>query len=263
MSRHRHAFLLASFLALVSAEAFGFQSSSSYLHLTCTSLGLSKGRDDDPTSVIQSPVLAKVFPAIIAHKSAFGNPNIPLGSEDGKRCKTLRRLAFQNKLTLDEVELLTDLGFRWNSFEDVYTECDFDEMRSKLITYKEKVGSYQIPKKYEPDPELGAWVTMLRRLYKSNELPKEEIEKMDEIQFEWVSTRKCGSSFMKRYREVLEQLNGFVARTGLDASKLVEEDADVRKWIYAQKIAFENGKLSDSRVLYMDDLAIDWRNTSL
>ncbi|KAL7503983.1 hypothetical protein ACHAXN_003190 [Cyclotella atomus] len=199
---------------------------------------------------------------MLKHKSNYGNPNIPLGSEDGKRCKTLRRLAFQNKLTADEVELLTDLGFRWSSFEDVYTECDFDEMKSKLMAYKESQGTFQIPKKYELDPELGAWVTMVRRLYKSNELPKDEVDKMNEIQFEWISSRKCGSSFMTRYREIQELLNNATV-SGLDASKVVDDELDMKKWIHAQKCAFESGKLSESRISCMNDLGVDWRHISL
>lgn len=106
-------------------------------------------------SVVVSPVLAQVYPALLAHKEKHGNPNIPLGSTDGKRCKTLRRLHFQNMLTEDESSLLAELGFRFHSFEDVYYECDFDEMLFKLTLYHKEFQTYQIPKKYEQDPELG------------------------------------------------------------------------------------------------------------
>ena len=213
----------------------------------------------DIPSFIVSPVLAKVYPAMIAHKEKYGNVNIPLGNTDGKRCKTLRRLHFQNKLTDEETEHLTELGFRFHSFEDVYYENDFNEMLGKLIEYHDESKTYQIPKKYEPDPELGAWVTMLRRLYKIDHLPQIQVDKLNAVKFEWVSTRKCGSSFMKKYREVLSYLNK-VVEAGGDVSALVHEDTDVMKWIDSQRIAHENGKISESRIKYMDDLpGIDWR----
>ena len=60
-------------------------------------------------------------------------------------------------LTEDEATLLNELGFRFHSLEDVYYECDFDEMLFKLTLYYKEFQTYQIPKKYEPDPELG-WV---------------------------------------------------------------------------------------------------------
>ena len=151
------------------------------------------------------------------------------------------------------------MGFRWNSFEDVYTEVDFDEMLDKLISYKMKEGTFQIPKKYVSDPELGAWVTMLRRLYSRDALPEDEVQKLNDVGFEWVSSRKCGSSFMTRYREVLEQLS----ENSENAAMVMEGDAQMKKWIYDQKCVYENGKLSDSRIQYMDDLGVDWRNVSI
>lgn len=211
---------------------------------------------------VASPVLAQVYPSLVAHKAKFGNPNIPLGSSDGKKCKTLRRLHFQNKLSEEETALLTELGFVFHSFEDVYYECDFDEMMGKLADYRDEFDTYQIPKKYEPDPELGAWVTMLRRLRRTNDVPQLQIDKLDAIGFEWISTRKCGSSFMAKYRDVLSYLSK-VVEAGGDVRELVHEDTDIMKWINAQRLAYENGNLSESRADYMDDLpGIDWRNPS-
>lgn len=214
----------------------------------------------DIPSFVVSPVLAQVYPALVAHKANFGNPNIPLGSTDGKRCNTLRRLHFQHKLTEEEANLLLDIGFRFHSFEDVYYENDFDEMLSKLLEYRDEFQTYQIPKKYEPDPELGAWVTMLRRLHTTNDVPDDQVEKLDAVGFEWISTRKCGSRFMSKYREVMSYLSK-VVEAGGDVRELLHEDNDIIKWVDAQRLAYENGNLSESRAGYMDELpGIDWRN---
>eukprot|EP00571_Detonula_confervacea_P006197 CAMPEP_0172318818 /NCGR_PEP_ID=MMETSP1058-20130122/35880_1 /TAXON_ID=83371 /ORGANISM="Detonula confervacea, Strain CCMP 353" /LENGTH=271 /DNA_ID=CAMNT_0013033723 /DNA_START=47 /DNA_END=859 /DNA_ORIENTATION=+ len=222
----------------------------------------SSPSDGDKTieipSFVVSPVLTQVYPALIAHKAEYGNPNIPLGSTDGKRCKTLRRLHFQHKLTEEEASLLTEMGFAFHAFEDAYYECDFEEMMGKLLDYHEEFQTYQIPKKYKPDPELGAWVTMLRRLYRTDDVPKIQIDKLDAVGFEWLSTRKCGGSFMSKYREVLSYLSNIVEAGG-DVSELLRDDHDVMKWVDAQRLAYENGNLSDSRVEYLDELpGIDW-----
>jgi len=215
-------------------------------------------------SFVTSPVLSQVYPALIAHKSKYGNPNIPLGTADGKKCKTLRRLRFQNKLSDEEASHLAELGFAFHSFEDVYYECDFDEMLRKLLDYREEFGTYQIPKKYPPDPELGAWVTMLRRLRGKDELPQSlpqsRIERLDDVGFEWVSTRKCGSSFMANYRDAMGYLTK-VEETGGGDDKEEEDFSKVRKWVEAQRCAYEKGNLSEQRAGYMDELpGIDWRN---
>lgn len=82
---------------------------------------------------------------------------------------------------------------------------------------------------------------------------------MNDAEFEWVSTRKCGSAFMTRYREVLDQLS----KSSKDVAMVVEEDAQIKQWIHDQKCVHENGKLSSSRIKYMDDLGVDWRNVSM
>ncbi|EJK45699.1 hypothetical protein THAOC_35674, partial [Thalassiosira oceanica] len=73
-------------------------------------------------SFIETPLLLLLYPSLVSHKKEFGNPNIPLGSPDGKRCATVRRLHFQGKLSAEEVDHLQEMGFRFNSFEDVYTK---------------------------------------------------------------------------------------------------------------------------------------------
>lgn len=213
-------------------------------------------------SCIVSPVLAQLYPALVLHKAKYGNPNIPLGSIEGKKCATLRRLHFNNKLSAEEEACLTELGFRFRSFEDVYYENDFDEMLEKLRAYHAEFRTYQIPKKYEPDPELGAWVTMLRRLHATREVPRARIRTLDAVGFEWQSTRKCGSAFMAAYRDTLSRLTGLAASGG-DVRDFLRTNPETVRWIKAQRRANDNGKLPASRVQYMHDLpGLDWQNPS-
>ena len=89
--------------------------------------------NDKVPSFVSSIVLQQAYPSMIRHMAEFGNPNIPLGSADGKRCQTLRRLAFENKLSEEEINLLEEMNFRFNSLEDIYEDADFDEYLDRLI----------------------------------------------------------------------------------------------------------------------------------
>lgn len=114
------------------------QQQSASIHYLSSSSSSSQDdyiTDDDVPSFMKSIVLKQVYPAMMKHIAEFGNPNIPLGSIDGKRCKTLRRLAFENKLTNEEIEFLDGINFRLNSLEDVYEDADFDECLERLIMY--------------------------------------------------------------------------------------------------------------------------------
>lgn len=220
-------------------------------------------------SIIRSPVLQKVYPMLVSHNMKYGHPNIPLGNIHGKRCKILRRLAFENKLTEQEINLLSSMNFRFNSLEDVYDEADFDDCLRRLVEYERiHKNKFQIPKKYVEDPELGAWVTIIRRKGKDTIEPQKR-RKLDEIGFSWSSQKKCGSSFMKYYRLVKERLSACSKMNDdgiweLHNEELFQEtilnDDDIRKWLTAQRKAALSGNLSQSRCDYLDQLpCLDWR----
>lgn len=83
---------------------------------------------------VQSPTLRHTYSLMIAHKSFYGNPNIPLGNNiGGKNCKKIRQLKKEKKLTNEEIDLLEGMGFRWENLDDVYEAADFDDCLKRLI----------------------------------------------------------------------------------------------------------------------------------
>ena len=199
-------------------------------------------------------LLKEVFPALLVHEKEYGNPNIPLGTTEGRICETLRRLQIQKKLSDSDVALLESMGFRWHSLEDVYRTADFDELLTRLVQYKQdNEGDVSPPKKYPQDPELGAWVTGIRRVGRDN-IPQEQINQLEGIGFEWVSKRKCGSSFMTQYRQIKEEVE---AAEG-DPMLCFKNSANA-KWLKAQQQAHAKKALSSTRVHYMEELlGDDW-----
>jgi Helicase associated domain len=195
-----------------------------------------------------SPVLKQVAPELLKWKEEYGHPNIPLKNPGGNQCQTLRRLHIQNKLTPQEVEWLESIDFIFHSMEDVYRYADFDEMFQRLLDYEaaHPDSNFQIPKKCPEDPELGAWVTGIRRLGKDGVKPIHE-RRLEEIGFAWISMRQCGSKFMTRYRELAQEIE----QHGLDA---VLADAKTVSWIQAQQEALKRGGLSQTRVHYMGNM---------
>lgn len=244
-----HRFLLCLvIITLLAKIGLGF-TFNPVLHRPPTILHASS--QESLPSCIESPVLKQVYPYLLQHMQEYGNPNIPLGNSQGRQCETLRRLQTQQKLTPDEVSLLQGIGFRFDSLEDVYEKVNFDEMLARLLTYKEEYEKegYQIPKKFATDPELGAWVTGLRRLGPTGVAP-EHAKAMEEIGFVWKSNRKCGSKFMKRWREIRDLVQS--------EGEAVLEQEDIRKWVQAQRDA----NISETRGHYMAQLfGDDWRES--
>jgi hypothetical protein len=145
-------------------------------------------------------------------------------------------------------------SFIWHSLEDVYKQHEFDPLFQRLIEYG---GDYSPPKKYAPDPELGAWVTALRRLYKINKVQLSHIQQLDAIGFHWItpSHQKCGSQFMKQYRSVLQQYEHSLPLCQLSIEEI---DETTLEWIQAQqqKMAKPNdtAPLSHTRQQYLREL---------
>lgn len=212
---------------------------------TTLSYGSEDGGWDKLT--FTSPVLQQVYPALLKHKEEYGNPNIPLGNKEGRQCQTLRRLHIQNKLTTEEVAWLENLAFTFHSLEDVYKYADFEDLFDRLMKYEaaHPDSNFQVPKKCPEDPELGAWVTGIRRLAKDGVNPEHE-RRLDSVGFAWKSDRKCGSKFMNRYRELTKEVEEKGLETVLQDSKTVQ-------WIQAQQEALKRGSLSQTRVHYMGD----------
>jgi hypothetical protein len=153
------------------------------------SLSLSSVDSTDQVDAIVAshPVLQKVYPALLKHIELYGHPNIPLGSPEGKACETLRRV----QLPPAVVNLLDGLNFRWESLENAYDTSDFDTLFQRLHDYSARYNTSP-PKKYATDPELGAWVTALRRIGPTG-VAAEHVQRLEQINFEWQTTqRKCG-----------------------------------------------------------------------
>jgi hypothetical protein len=194
---------------------------------------------------IQSPVLQSVWPDMLRHIHDHGHPNIPLGNAAGRNCQTLRRLRVQNKLVESDIKRLTAAGFTWHSLEDVYQqEKDrFEEFVDRLTEYAATHdGDLSPAKKYVKDPELGAWVTGLRRLGPDRVDPKHAAT-LNDLGFSWTSPRACGSAFMKQYRGV---------RDRLAKDESVWEDATVQRWVRAQQEAAD--RMTETRKHYMEQL---------
>jgi hypothetical protein len=188
------------------------------------------------------------------YKQTYGHPNIPLGSKEGRQCQTLRRLHIQTKLTPEEVAWLDALGFTFHSLEDVYKDVDFDVLFDRMMAYEASHpdSCFQIPKKCPEDPELGAWVTGIRRLGQDGDINPEHQRRLDAVGFAWKSTRVCGSKFMNRYRELIQQVDD----VGLET---VLADPTTIPWAKAQQEVLKRGGLSQTRVHYMEILfGDDW-----
>lgn len=172
----------------------------------------------------------------------WGTADAPLGNELGRWCQAQRKQFSHGKLSQERVTALEALGFSWASPsmpEDVLT--DFDERCVELVAYRDEFGDAQVPKKFQKNPALGGWVAAVRRRGREA-FDDERRERLSEVGFEWVSTRKCGSRFMKGFREL---------RAYYDKYGHTDAEGELGVWCEAQRGAAAKGLLSEERLDYL------------
>jgi len=194
-----------------------------------------------------------VFKARVGHadvplESASGSELVPKGL--GKWVYSQRKRKADGKLQAAEEAALTSLGFRWKLDPD---EMDVSEMIERLVAYKGQFGDTLVPKKYESDPLLGAWVAAIRRkadpLLNGGEsiLDVELKERLDRVCFSWEPAKRCGSNFMTGFRIWSEaKSNGMPVPD--------------EKWCELQREARRQGKLSEQRIAYLDKFGFEWNS---
>lgn len=199
------------------------------------------------------PIFSKRLLEVAAFKERTGHADVPLGSGNwpqglGKWVYAQRKRKAEGTLDAAEEAALTLLGFRWRLDPD---ELDPDDLIERLLAYKTQTGDMLVPKKYEADPLLGAWVAAVRRkadpLLNGGEsiLQPELRERLDGIGFAWEPARRCGSNFM----------SGFRLWSEAKSAGLPVPD---EKWCNLQREARRQGKLSEQRIGYLDKFGFDW-----
>ena len=151
----------------------------------------------DRTAASAADPWEAMFGRLVEYEGEWGSADAVLGTELGRWCTTQRRLRATGALAAGKAQRLEELGLSWESPTDILpTESDWADMCRRLATYRAETGDAQVPKKLKTDPELGGWVAAVRR-QGPEVLSVEERAAAEAAGFEWVSTRKCGSSFMK------------------------------------------------------------------
>lgn len=192
-------------------------------------------------------------------KDRVGHADVPLGSSSGstmvptglgKWVYAQRKRKVDGTLKPVEEAALTALGLRWKLDPE---ELDVNEMMDRLVAYKAQFGDTLVPKKYETDPLLGAWVAAMRRkndpLLNGGEsaLDPELREQLDKAGFSWEPAKRCGSSFMTGFR-IWSEAKG----SGMPVPD--------EKWCELQREARRQGKLSEQRISYLDKFGFNWES---
>jgi len=155
---------------------------------------------------------------LLRFKEEFGHCNVPMtypknpsfgywyGSIRTAYKKVQEGKKPDRNLSQDRIDRLNEIGFQFQAVSDVA----FETHCRKLIAFKEEFGHCNVPYQYRKDPSLGRWASHMKDAYQKikngmksehDRLPKERIERLDKIGFEWLTVYEA--VFEQRCRELI------------------------------------------------------------
>jgi hypothetical protein len=176
-----------------------------------------------------------MFQRLVAYKKKHGSISVPNRyAEDpqlGAWVRTQRYLYKITEISIERMRRLDSIGFVWKILDFV----PWMEVYQRLVVYKNKHKSTNVPNRYAEDPKLGNWVNNQRQFYHNKNLSIERINRLESIDFVW---DVYDAQWMDMYGKL-------VAYKKQNKSTLVpqryEEDPKLGQWVVYQRDNYKYG----------------------
>ena len=135
----------------------------------------------------------EMFHRLFRYKRQYNSTSVPrkyatelkleADNQLGKWVDNQRQSYKRENLYVDRIERLELIGFVWDTFEEQWMA-----MYDRLVMYKKKHKSTQVPSCYNGDnqlPYLGYWAVNQRVYYRDGKLLKKRVELLNSISFKW------------------------------------------------------------------------------
>lgn len=113
-----------------------------------------------------------MYGRLVAFKKKYGTTQVPCGWKTDPQLAIWVSTQRRDCKKQDRINRLNEIDFVWNHWREMY---------GRLVAYKEKHGSTEVPKGWKTDPKLASWVHNQRKCCKK----QDRIDRLDEINFVW------------------------------------------------------------------------------
>jgi len=152
-----------------------------------------------------------------------------------------RKESSKQKLSDDQIDSMSDIGFVWNSRGN---RNSWEDKFNKLKEFKEKNGHCKVPLKL--DRQLNSWVDAQRQANKQGRLSEERIRKLEGLGVQWI---------VKSWESKFRKLHEFKDTYG-HCNVPLHTEKQLYRWVVDQRRAHKRGKLSSERAIRLEELGI-------
>ncbi|VEU35432.1 unnamed protein product [Pseudo-nitzschia multistriata] len=192
----------------------------------------SQGSILDANGTIRDAKWEKMYQYLVEFKQKHGTTQVPKGYKADPKLarwiKTQRTLCKRK----DRIDRLNEIGFVWKVLSSYgFDDESWETMYQRLVEYKQKHGTTQVPQEYKEHPKLGKWVMRQRAVCKR----KDRIDRLNEIGFVWSIRDSSGcddESWETMYHCLLEykQTHGTT-----QVPYHYEKNPKLGKWVMTQR----------------------------
>jgi hypothetical protein len=192
------------------------------------------------------------FHRLVAYKKKYKSINVPTRYESDPKLGiwvSNQRAYYRNKeISVERISRLDSIGFVWK----IHDIVPWEEMFRRLVAYKNKHKSTNIPFRYEADPRLGQWVSTQRKCHSNKTLSIERINRLDSVGFVWAQDYP---SWIEMYSKLVEYKK---QSKSTQVPCPYTEDPPLGNWVHTQRTTYKNGKLSGKRLKLLNSINFAW-----
>jgi hypothetical protein len=198
----------------------------------------------------------KQYEKLVEFKRKNGHCSVPRTYQKdvslGKWVSNQRQIHVSNTLRLDRKVLLDELGFVWRKRRaagnyKMVTDETWHKQYEKLVKFKQTNGHCLVPKRYQEDVSLGAWVSDQRSNHTNTSILQDRKELLDDLGFTW-KVRTSGADNTKHDKYYHQQYGKLpeLKQTNNNALAARSTITDVRCRHCISHFALYSGRFSHS-----------------
>ena len=180
------------------------------------------------------------------------NVNIETGGQLGIWVNNQRKSYREGQLPQERIERLESIGFVWELQDEMWL-LQFD----KLEQYKNEHGDCNVPQSHST---LGNWASNQRQDYKKGKLPKERIDLLESIGFQWI-LRKVSSRHSwkldERWKIKYTELVHYLIEHG--DCNVPQKQGSLGQWVSTQRTIHGEGGMPQYRIDYLESVGFAWK----
>jgi len=195
----------------------------------------------------------EMFQRLVTYKNKYKSTSVPhkfQGDQELGYWVNKQRARYSKKeLSADRIDQLKQIGFVWNPLD-----VGWDEMFQRLVDYKNKSKSVNVPKRYKEDPKLANWVDRKRQQYSKKELSADRIDRLEQIGFVW---NPNDVEWDEMFQRLIDYKNEFKSA---NVPQSYKADQKLAIWVKTQRNQYSKKELFADRINLLESIGFTWNS---